>query len=189
MSRRDIGRRVLIVRERRMWTQGRLADEAGLSPTTVSGIESGRISRPHFGTVRKLAGALGVDPEELLSPTALHEEKSQSAPRAPRSLEWAISAPVDEFERRLESARLPWLSALSKELEEEQSRLHDLYGEASSTEERRRIKSNIRSISAQHGSVSASIEFHPDRGNESSNGPRGTATSPDAIEQTDRSQQ
>jgi transcriptional regulator with XRE-family HTH domain len=35
--------------------------EGGGSPTTVSGIESGRISRPHFGTVNKLARASGVD--------------------------------------------------------------------------------------------------------------------------------
>jgi transcriptional regulator with XRE-family HTH domain len=41
---------IAALRERRMWTQVRLAEEAGISPTTVSGIESGRISRPHFGT-------------------------------------------------------------------------------------------------------------------------------------------
>jgi transcriptional regulator with XRE-family HTH domain len=41
--------------------QGRLAEKAGGSPTTVSGIESGRISRPHFGTVKKPARASGVD--------------------------------------------------------------------------------------------------------------------------------
>ncbi|MDQ5828601.1 MAG: helix-turn-helix domain-containing protein, partial [Actinomycetota bacterium] len=40
-----------------MWTQVRLAEEAEVSPTTVSGIENGRISRPHFATLRKLAGA------------------------------------------------------------------------------------------------------------------------------------
>ncbi len=57
-----VGRRLLVIRERRMWTQVRLAEEAGVSPTTVSGIESGRILRPHFGTLRKLAGALGVEP-------------------------------------------------------------------------------------------------------------------------------
>jgi transcriptional regulator with XRE-family HTH domain len=50
---------IAALRERRMWTQVRLAEEAGISPT-VSGIESGRISRPHFGTLRKLAVALGV---------------------------------------------------------------------------------------------------------------------------------
>jgi transcriptional regulator with XRE-family HTH domain len=63
MEKDTVGKRLIVIRERRMWTQARLADEAGVSPTTVSGIESGRISRPHFGTLRKLARALGVEPE------------------------------------------------------------------------------------------------------------------------------
>ena len=58
MERATVGRKLVVVRERRMWTQARLANEAGVSPTTVSGIESGRISRPHFGTLRKLARPL-----------------------------------------------------------------------------------------------------------------------------------
>jgi hypothetical protein len=41
--------------------QGWFAEKAGGSPTTVSGIESGRILRPHFGAVKKLAWASGVD--------------------------------------------------------------------------------------------------------------------------------
>ena len=62
----DIGERVQDVRRLRMWTQVRLAREAGVSPTTVSAIESGKIGRPHFGTIGKLARALRVAPEELL---------------------------------------------------------------------------------------------------------------------------
>ncbi|MDQ4043714.1 MAG: helix-turn-helix transcriptional regulator, partial [Actinomycetota bacterium] len=58
MARSEIRIRLTIIREERMWTQGRLAEEARVSPTTISGIESGRISRPHFGTIKKLAGAL-----------------------------------------------------------------------------------------------------------------------------------
>src|ERR687889_288007 len=62
----DIGERVQNVRRLRMWTQARLAKEAGVSPTTVSGIETGKIGRPHFGTLGKLARALDVAPEDLL---------------------------------------------------------------------------------------------------------------------------
>jgi transcriptional regulator with XRE-family HTH domain len=51
MERGTVGSKLVVIRERRMWTQARLADEAGVSPTTVSGIESGRISRPYFGTL------------------------------------------------------------------------------------------------------------------------------------------
>lgn len=53
--------RVVEFREKRMWVQGRLVDKAGGSPTTVSGIESGRISRPHLGAVKQLARVSGVD--------------------------------------------------------------------------------------------------------------------------------
>ena len=59
----DIGERVQNVRRLRMWTQVRLAREAGVSPTTVSGIETGKIGRPHFGTLGKLALALRVAPK------------------------------------------------------------------------------------------------------------------------------
>src|SRR3712207_8934083 len=81
-----------------MWTQARLAAEAGVSPTTVSGIESGRILRPHFGTLRKLARALGVEPEELVASPGAVEGGAPSA----LSLEWAMSSGEEEFERELE---------------------------------------------------------------------------------------
>src|ERR671914_2190759 len=98
MERSAVGKHLAEVRERRMWTQVRLAREAGVSPTTVSGIESGRISRPHFGTLRKLAWALGVEPEELLSLPGSEESEAHS----PLSLEWAMSSGEEEFERGLE---------------------------------------------------------------------------------------
>src|SRR3712207_7076020 len=79
MERNTAGRNLVIIRERRMWTQARLAEEAGVSPTTVSGIESGRISRPHFGTLRKLAGALGVDPGGLAFRPGWGEEGAPSS--------------------------------------------------------------------------------------------------------------
>ena len=145
-----------------MWTQGRLASEAGVSPTTVSGIENGRISRPHFGTVEKLAGALGVDPRELISSGASVDE-GDSRPSGTRlSLAWAMSSREDEFEDGLEEATLGGLLALSRKLEEEQDRLHGLYGKESDTGRRRLIKARIRGVAAQRGSVDASIAHHPD---------------------------
>jgi transcriptional regulator with XRE-family HTH domain len=38
---------------------------AGVSPTTISGIESGKIRRPHLKTLLKIARALGADVGEL----------------------------------------------------------------------------------------------------------------------------
>jgi transcriptional regulator with XRE-family HTH domain len=159
MKRSEVRSTLTIIREERMWTQRRLAEEAGVSPTTVSGIESGRISRPHFGTVRKLARALGVDPRELLSA----RESVGLARRVPLSLWWAMSSREEEFEEGLERAALGGLRSLSRELGEEHERLRRLYGEAQDAEQRRLIKERIRDVAAQHGSVEASIAYHPDR--------------------------
>ena len=146
------GRRLVAIRERRMWTQGRLAEEAGVSPTTISGIESGRISRPHFGTLRKLAVALGV---------AGRVPGGESA-ASPLSLGWAMSTGEDEFERELEGASMEGLSTLSRELDEEEGRLRRMYGDARGSEQRRLIKTMIRQVAANSGSVEASITAHED---------------------------
>jgi transcriptional regulator with XRE-family HTH domain len=154
MERSMAGRNLAALRERRMWTQARLAEEAGVSPTTVSGIESGRISRPQFGTLRKLAGALGVEPRELVSVEGV-------AP-SDLSLEWAMSSGEAEFERGLEGASIDGLSSLFRELGEEQGRLRRLYGEARGSGQRRLIKNMIRQVAANSGSVEASITAHED---------------------------
>jgi transcriptional regulator with XRE-family HTH domain len=159
VERGAVSRNLVIIRERRMWTQARLADEAGVSPTTVSGIESGRISRPHFGTLRKLAGALGVEPEELLSVPESEESETPS----PLSLEWAMSSGEEEFERGLEGASIERLNSLFRELGEEQGRLRRMYGEARGSEQRRLIKTMIRQVAANSGSVEASITAQEDQ--------------------------
>src|SRR4028118_2343283 len=115
----DIGERVERVRRLRMWTQARLAQEAGVSPTTISGIETGKIVRPHFGTLGKLARALEVAPEELLDS---HEPIEQQGP-ALLSLGWARETGEGEFESGLEGASLDSLDSLSRELDTEQGRL------------------------------------------------------------------
>lgn len=159
MERGEAGTRIAVIRERRMWTQARLAEEAGISPTTVSGLESGRILRPHFGTLRKLARALGVEPEELISAPGVAERDA----RPDLSLEWALSSGEDEFERVVEGASIERLSSLSRELGEEQGRLTQLYERARGNEERRLIKGLIRQVAANSGSVDASITAHRDR--------------------------
>ena len=149
----DIGERVENVRRLRMWTQARLAQEARVSPTTVSGIETGKIGRPHFGTLGKLAGALGVAPEELLDS---HEPVEQQGP-APLSLGWARETGEGEFESGLEDASLDSLDFLSRGLDVEQERLQRLYGEfPEGSEQGRFIKRQIREVAGRSGSVKAS---------------------------------
>lgn len=157
MSRSNAGRNLVGIREGRMWTQGKLAEEAGVSPTTISGLESGRISAPHFGTIRKLARALEVAPGELLD----SRRREDSEAPASLSLAWAVSTPEEEFERELEDASMEGLTGLSRELDEEHGRLRVLYGTfPRKSEERRLIKRRIRDLSAQAGSIQTSIEFH-----------------------------
>ena len=54
------------VRDMRLLSQRELAERAGLSPTTILKLESGRVDEPHPRTIRKLADALEVDPAELV---------------------------------------------------------------------------------------------------------------------------
>jgi transcriptional regulator with XRE-family HTH domain len=53
------------IRMDREITQQELANVADLSLGQISRIEGGRIASPHFRTVRKIAGALGVETDEL----------------------------------------------------------------------------------------------------------------------------
>ena len=180
MERQTVGTNLAVIRERRMWTQAQLAEEAGVSPTTVSGIETGRISRPHFGTLRRLANALGVDPQILLTPEqpSSPEFNKQGRP-APLSLEWARAAGEEEFELKVEQAPLKRLQSLFQELEEEQRRLQKLYGEfPEGSEQRRFIKQQIRDLSAHSGSVTASMMTHKDKRQDQHQEPRSPQDEP-----------
>jgi transcriptional regulator with XRE-family HTH domain len=149
----DIGERVQNIRRLRMWTQARLAKEAGVSPTTLSAIETGKIERPHFGTIGKLARALDVAPEELLGS---REAGEQQGP-APLSLGWARESGDGEFEQGLEGASLKSLDSLSRGLDVEHERLQRLYGEfPEGSEQGRFIKRQIREVAGRSGSVKAS---------------------------------
>jgi transcriptional regulator with XRE-family HTH domain len=148
-----------------MWTQGRLAKEAGVSPTTVSGIETGRIARPHFGTLQKLAQALDLDPEILLS---FSEKPSESEGPPSLSLQWARSAGKERFEQVIEGASLDELKSLVEELDKERERLQRLYGEfPEGSEQRSFIKGQIRDVSAQSASITTSIMFYRNEGAQS----------------------
>ena len=59
-----IGRRLRALRERSLLTQAELAEAASMSRDQVSRIERDEVD-PRFSTIRKLAKALGVDPQEL----------------------------------------------------------------------------------------------------------------------------
>jgi len=62
-----VGETIRFHRGRRDWSQERLAEEAGIAATSVVRLENGEIARPRIGTLTKIAGALGIAPEELTS--------------------------------------------------------------------------------------------------------------------------
>src|SRR4051794_41981276 len=55
------------VRQRKGLTQQQLAEKAGVNGVTIARIEGAK-DEPFPTTVRKVAAALGVEPEELLAP-------------------------------------------------------------------------------------------------------------------------
>jgi transcriptional regulator with XRE-family HTH domain len=54
-------------REAKFLTQIELAEQAGINPSTISELEVGR-RKARFRTIRQLAAALAVTPEELVTP-------------------------------------------------------------------------------------------------------------------------
>lgn len=68
-----LGAAVKQLREQRGATQEALAYEAGITTGTLSQLERG-ISNPSWGTLRAIAGALGVSMVELAKQAARFEE-------------------------------------------------------------------------------------------------------------------
>ena len=60
-----IGDRLRDLRKHALLTQRQLADKSGVGVTTIIRIERNQVE-PHGSTIRKLAGALSVAPEELV---------------------------------------------------------------------------------------------------------------------------
>ena len=62
--KRAVGRRIKIVRQRSGLTQDQLAEQVGLSPKYISGIERG-VENPTMDILIRLAKALEVEPYDL----------------------------------------------------------------------------------------------------------------------------
>ncbi len=60
-----IGHRLKEARTRNLLTQQELADKAGVGVVTIIRIERDQVE-PQFRNIRKLAVALGIEPEELV---------------------------------------------------------------------------------------------------------------------------
>jgi transcriptional regulator with XRE-family HTH domain len=61
------GERLREARRRAMLSQEELAEKAGVGVATIIRIENDQVKRePHYGTLRKLARVLEIEPTELL---------------------------------------------------------------------------------------------------------------------------
>jgi len=67
------------LRERKFLTQDELAERTGMTRANISRLENG-LQRPRISTVRKLATALGVEPDDLIVwEVGDHEAKKAAA--------------------------------------------------------------------------------------------------------------
>lgn len=73
------GERIREEREKRGWTQGDLSEHSGANRDTISGIESGR-HRARPSTLRKIAGAFGMEVRELFEASTPKVEPSLFEP-------------------------------------------------------------------------------------------------------------
>jgi transcriptional regulator with XRE-family HTH domain len=76
------------VRQRKALTQQQLADRAGVNRVTIARIETGK-DEPFPTTLRKVADALGVEPEDLVEPWA------STAASDPAGANGSAHAPID----------------------------------------------------------------------------------------------
>jgi transcriptional regulator with XRE-family HTH domain len=105
----QLGEQIATLREERVLTQAELAEMARISPSTLSLIESGKVPRPHVGTIRKISRALGVEPLELRSVT---ESTSPKVGAPPSLADWLqercghalLTLADQELEGRLDAA-------------------------------------------------------------------------------------
>jgi transcriptional regulator with XRE-family HTH domain len=86
MARVELGERIATQREEQALTQVELAERARISPSTLSLIESGKVPHPQVGTIRKIARALGVEPQDLRRTEEVVSPKAETPPDLQQSL-------------------------------------------------------------------------------------------------------
>ena len=78
----SIAKNVVRLKNARGWTQGRLARESGLTPSTISRIVNGE-RNISSGSIKALANAFGVTPEVLFSDDDLPAPAPEKVRRCP----------------------------------------------------------------------------------------------------------
>lgn len=123
----DVGERLLLYRDARGWSQERTAEEAGVSPTTITHIETGQSPNPRRVTLMRLARAFGVSLEEFLS----DRPPKGGGPSLPAQIlrreagHDHLSRPLSELVAAAEGMTIPEIKARIRELAEESRVLHE----------------------------------------------------------------
>lgn len=117
-----LGARVYQLRGLRGWTQEELANASGVAQTTVSAIESGRVTRTGVDNIERLARAFGVTRRSLYEAAGLIEAEEEEAQAAVAGASLSMPLDVETVIRFVESrpgadyqARLARLRALLPE--------------------------------------------------------------------------
>ncbi len=108
----QVGSQIKRARTMRGWSQRDLAKKAKVTAETVSSLENG-LHEPRPSTLRKLAGAFGVEVADLFG-----EARPSPKVLTPPSLEWARAASDEEFDGWVEAANLNDILMLNYELSE-----------------------------------------------------------------------
>lgn len=70
MTETTIGGRIKSAREKKGWSQYKLAKEADVQPSTISQIESGARQKPSIDVLKKVAAVLSLTVSQLLGQTS-----------------------------------------------------------------------------------------------------------------------
>lgn len=114
----SLANKVRQLRYAKGWGPDDLAARANISRTALYQIECGRTAIPRASTLRRLARALNIGPEQLLSPDSISPGHPMSADVAPLESFSAAASP----EERHVAASLP----TQKQLEDDIPALRDL---------------------------------------------------------------
>lgn len=85
-------------RLRKGWNQADLAQRAGISRSTLIHLERGTGRAPHITTLRKLAQALDLPPEQLLNPLPVHPPAGEDRQPASSTVafDWATNPALQQ---------------------------------------------------------------------------------------------
>ena len=94
---KTIGKNVHYFRERKSWTQARLAHIVECGQSTISGIESASLN-PRLAILERIALSLGVEPWKLFV-TSMHESEFRHLPHEFQAVIRLIEAPDPQLVR------------------------------------------------------------------------------------------